>query len=105
MFKPEEKIAMFKVILSAEAQGNERMEIADVMKEEYTDFVKHRVAAEMCNQLLKILSDEDLLERRYVIAQGIHQHIGQEGALMKHLIEIINHPDFFDDEREGKEDV
>ena len=105
MFKAEEKISMFKVILSAEAQGNERMEIADIMKEEYTDFVKHRVAAEMCHQLLNILNDEDLLEKRYVIAQGIHQHIGQEGALIKHLTEIVNHPDMFDDENDNEDDV
>ena len=105
MLKSEQKIAMFKVILSAEAQGNERMQIKDVMEENFTEFTKHRVASEMCKQLINILNDEDLLEKRYVIAQGIHQHIGQEGAFIKHLTEIVNHPDMFDDEEDGEENV
>lgn len=105
MFKPEEKLSMLKVILSAEQHGNERMLVKDVIEEIYIEFIKHRVAATLCEEFLKILSDDKLLERRFTIAQGIHQHIGQEGALMKHLTEIVNHPDMFDNEEDGEEDV
>ena len=105
MLKPEQKIAMFKVILSAEGQGNDRMKAIDVIKENLNEFIKHYVASELCKQLLEILSNEDLLQKRYVIAQGIHQHIGQEDESIKHLMEIFNHPDMFDDEEGGEEDV